>query len=76
MSTSSPANVRTNANTATLVVKALRKTVPVGVPSGYASVIQVCSSGKAALIPKAIRITHPAIEPSRLIGPNSIDSPS
>ena len=47
--------------------------MPVGVPSGYASVIQVCSSGKAALIPNAIRITHPAMEPSRLIGPNSIE---
>jgi len=39
-------------------VKELRKTVPVGVPSGYASVSQLWRRGKAALIPKERKISQ------------------
>ncbi len=41
--------------------------MPVGVDAGYASVIQLCTSGKPALMPKAMSISSVAGVPS----PNS-----
>ena len=54
---SDPGNTRINRYTALLVVKALRKTMPLTEASGYASVSHACSGGTAALIKTAVRMS-------------------
>ena len=57
ISISVPGKPRASAYMANLVVKADRNTVPVTVASGYASCNQLWRRGKAALTPKATKIS-------------------
>ncbi len=67
MRISVPENALSNAYTAVLVVKALRKTAPTIVAFGYASDNQACNGGTAAFNRKPISIN----KDPRLLRPRS-----